>query len=366
MWESHCRRSPLTRQRCYALERSELVVTASFVDGLPKAELHVHLEGTLESAMMFALAKRNAIALPWVSEAELHAAYAFTGLEHFLSVYFQGCGVLRQRQDFYDLTLAYLDRAAHQGVVRAEMMFGPQPFLDAHVALDDQLDGILEAIADARVAWGIEGALLISAHRHRGAVEALELFELVQPWAKAILGFGLGSAERGNPPGQFATYFAAARTRGFRTTCHAGEEGPASYIREALGVCHVDRIDHGVSARDDAQLIHILRDELIPLTMCPLSNLRLNVVDDLRQHPLGDLLRAGVRVTVNSDDPAYFGGYVNENYAAVGDQLSLSQDELMALARNSFSASFAAESEIARGLARIEQYRAAHPTTTGF
>jgi adenosine deaminase len=334
-------------------------VTASFLDGLPKAELHVHLEGTLEPAMMFGLAKRNAIALPWGSEAELRAAYAFTGLEHFLSVYFRGCSVLRQRQDFFELTLAYLDRAAHQGVVRAEMLFGPQAFLDAHVALDDQLDGIVEAIADARGAWGIDGALLISAHRHRGPIAALELFELVQPWASAILGFGLGGAERGNPPGQFATYFAAARTRGFRTTCHAGEEGPASYIREALEVCHVDRIDHGVAARDDAQLIQLLRDELVPLTMCPLSNLRLNVVDDLRQHPLAELLRAGVRVTVNSDDPAYFGGYVNANYAAVRDQLSLSQDELVALARNSFTASFAAGKDIARGLARIEEYRAA-------
>ncbi|WP_328609349.1 adenosine deaminase [Amycolatopsis sp. NBC_00345] len=321
-------------------------MTASFADGLPKAELHVHLEGTLEPGDLIRFARRNAIPIPWRDEHELRAAYSFTGLENFLAVYFEGCKVLRRREDFHELTTAYLGRAAAQGVRRAEMFFGPQNFLDAGVPLDDQLGGIFDAIAEAREAWGIDGALLISAHRHRSEADALELLDLVRPWREQILGAGLGSAERGNPPSKFARYFTAARAQGYRTTCHAGEEGPAAYLREALDVCRVERIDHGFTVTDDSDLVARLADEQVPLTMCPLSNLRLGVAPDLAAYPLARLLDAGVLVTVNSDDPAYFDGYVNENYAALG----LGEDRLIRLARNSFTGSFAPESDVAAAL----------------
>jgi adenosine deaminase len=319
---------------------------------LPKAELHVHLEGTLEPEDMARFARRNGLSLPWRGPEELRAAYSFTGLENFLSVYFVGCRVLRTREDFHDLTAAYLRRAAGQGVRRAEMLFGPQAFLDNSVSIDDQLGGITDAIAEARERSGIEGALLVSAHRHRTGADALELLDVIRPWRDHVLGVGLGGAERGNPPSKFAGYFAAARAQGYRTTCHAGEEGPAAYIREALDVCQVERIDHGYTATDDADLVARLAGEQVTLTMCPLSNLRLHVTDDLTSYPLRALLDAGVPVTVNSDDPAYFGGYVNENYAAVTDALELTEAEVKTLARDSFTGSFAAPEEIAREVSR--------------
>jgi adenosine deaminase len=331
-------------------------VTESFADGLPKAELHVHLEGTLEPEDLFRFARRNELSLPWSSATKLREAYSFTGLEHFLELYFEGCQVLRQRQDFYDLTLAYLQKAAAQHVVRAEMYFGPQSFLAADVTIADQLDGIVEAIADARAEWGIDGAIIVSAHRHRSEADAVELVDLVQPWAESIAGFGLGGPERGNPPAGHQNYFSAARGRGFRTTAHAGEEGPAAYIREAIDVCHVDRIDHGNAATADAELIAQLADERIPLTMCPVSNLRLGGVKNLADHPLRALMDAGVIVTVNSDDPSYFEAYINDNFAAVQEHLDLRDSELATLARNSFAASFARQESIADGVARVNAY----------
>jgi adenosine deaminase len=320
---------------------------------LPKAELHVHLEGTLEPEDMARFARRNGLTLPWQTPDELRAAYSFTGLENFLAVYFAGCQVLRSREDFHDLTAAYLRRAAGQGVRRAEMLFGPQAFLDHGVPIGDQLGGITDAIAEAREESGIEGALLISAHRHRTEADALELLDLIRPWREHVLGVGLGSAERGNPPSKFARYFAAARAQDYRTTCHAGEEGPAAYIREALDVCQVERIDHGYTATDDPDLVARLADEQVTLTMCPLSNLRLHVTDDLKTYPLKRLLDAGVQVTVNSDDPSYFGGYVNENYAAVTTALDLTDAEVTALASNSFTGSFAPTEEITAALGEL-------------
>ncbi|MDT8915197.1 adenosine deaminase [Amycolatopsis sp. PS_44_ISF1] len=313
---------------------------------LPKAELHVHLEGTLEPEDLARFARRNGLTLPWPTAGELRAAYSFTGLEDFLAVYFAGCRVLRTREDFHDLTAAYLRRAAGQGVRRAEMLFGPQVFLDHGVGLEAQLGGITDAIAEAREQSGIDGALLVSAHRHRREADALELLDLVRPWREHVLGVGLGGAERGNPPSKFARYFAAARAEGYRTTCHAGEEGPAAYIREALEVCRVERIDHGYTATDDPGLVARLADEQVTLTLCPLSNLRLHVTEDLAAYPLRALMDAGVPVTVNSDDPSYFGGYVNENYAAVTEALGLTGDEVEVLVRNSFTGSFAPPEEI--------------------
>ena len=335
------------------------MLAEAFIAGLPKAELHVHLEGTLEPEMMLSLAARNNIHLPWSNVDDLRREYQFAGLEHFLRLLFQGAQVLRRREDFFDLTLAYLARAAAQGARRAEMFFGAQTFLDAGVPIAEQLGGVLDATRDAAQSWNIDAAVILTAQRHRSQREALELFELVQPWADRVLGFGLGAAERGNPPGKFAEYFAVCRSRGFRTTIHAGEDAPAAYVWEALELCKPDRIDHGTAAATDQQLIAHLRDNGIALTMCPLSNVALRVVPSIEQHPLAQLLRAGVRVTVNSDDPPYFGGYINENYAAVHDGLELSMAELGTLARNSFLASFDTADNIRRAAADVDNYLAA-------
>jgi adenosine deaminase len=329
-----------------------------FIDALPKAELHVHLEGTLEPDEMFRLAARNGITLPWESTDALRALYSFTGLEHFLPLYFEGCKVLCRREDYYDLTAAYLRRAASEGVRRAEMFFGPQTFLDRDIPTADQLGGILDAIADARTDSGIDGALIVTAQRHRTEAAALELLEALRPFRDSILGIGLGSAEAGNPPSKFARFFAAARDEGYRLTCHAGEEGPPSYIREALDLCGVERIDHGYTAAQDPDLVARLADDGIPLTMCPLSNLRLQVTADLSTYPIAEFMKAGVIVTVNSDDPPYFGGYVNDNYAALQQHLGLGPQELAALARNSFLGSFADQSEIDRALAAVAEHEA--------
>ena len=331
-------------------------MTDAFIATLPKAELHVHLEGTLEPEMLFALAARNRVTLPWPDVAHARAAYTFTGLEHFLPLLFQAAAVLRGGQDFYDLAHAYLTRAAAEGVRRSEMFLGVQTFLDAGVPIAGQIESVLAAIADARTDLGIDGALIITSQRHRSQDAALEVLELIEPWREPILGIGLGAAERGNPPAKFADYYAAARARGYRTTIHAGEDGPAGYVREALDVCRPDRIDHGVAAVDDPGLLARLRDEAIPLTVCPLSNVALRVVPSMAAHPLRAMLEAGLLVTVNSDDPPYLGGYVNDNYDAVRTHLGLGRAALADLARNSFRASFDDPHRIAAHLAAVEEH----------
>jgi adenosine deaminase len=275
-----------------------------FVAGLPKTELHVHLEGTIEPADVFAFAARNGVMLPWPSQSALTEAYDYSGLDDFLSLYWQGCQALCTRTDFYDLALTYLRRAARDGIVRAEMFFSPQNFLPRGIPLADQLDGIDEAIRDAHAEVGIHGELIIVAQRHRTETEAMDLLTLLRPHRDRILGVGLGGPELANPPSKFARFFSTARHDGYRTTIHAGEEGPASYVREALDVCQVERIDHGYTAATDPALVQRLADEGITLTMCPLSNLRLHVVEDLARYPLPMLLDAEVLVTLNSDDPA--------------------------------------------------------------
>lgn len=339
----------------------------AFAEGLPKAELHVHLEGTIEPELMFAIAKRNDRALPWSSPDELRDAYAFTDLTDFLTAYFAGCEVLRTRQDFYDVTFAYLERAAADNVLRAEMHFGPQSFLANGVEIAEQLPGILDAIADARQAWSINGALIVSAHRHRANHDALDLLEIVEPWSSAIVGCGLGGAEMGNPPDKFVGYFAEARRRGYRTTAHAGEEGPASYVRDAIEICGVDRIDHGVAGILDEHVLDVLADRAIPITMCPISNLRLNVINSLADHPLRRALSRGVIASVNSDDPSYFGGYINDNFTAVQAALELDKHQLVSLALNGFLGSFASDADIRAGVDEIETYArdtAAHSRTS--
>lgn len=329
-------------------------MTDVFIATLPKAELHVHLEGTLEPELLFVLAGRNGVALPWSDVDQVRAAYTFTGLEHFLPLLFRSASVLRTGQDFYELAHAYLTRAAADGVRRAEMFLGVQTFLDAGVPIASQVDNVLAAIADAGADLGLDGALIVTSQRHRSQAAALEVLELIQPWGERIIGIGLSGAEHGNPPAKFADYFATARARGYRTTIHAGEDGPSDCVREALDVCKPDRIDHGVAAIDDPALVARLRDEAIPLTVCPLSNVALRVVPSMAAHPLRTMSEAGLLVTVNSDDPPYFGGYVNDNYEAVHTHLGLDRTALADLARNSFRASFDDPAHVAAHLADID------------
>jgi adenosine deaminase len=300
----------------------------------------VHIEGTLEPELMFALAQRNGIALPYGSVGELRGAYDFANLQEFLDLYYQGMAVLRSEQDFYDLTWAYLAKARSQNVRHAEIFFDPQGHTERGLAFATAIDGIHRALRDGRTKLGLTSRLILCFLRHLDEAAALATLEQALPHRDCIDGVGLDSSERGNPPVKFKQAFARVRAEGFRAVAHAGEEGPADYVRSALDDLKVERIDHGNSCLDERDLVERLVAARVPLTLCPLSNLRLRVIDDMSAHPLRRMMELGLFVTVNSDDPAYFGGYVNENYAAVQDALGLSRDELTMLARNSFDASF--------------------------
>jgi len=327
----------------------------AFIRGLPKTELHMHLEGSMEPETMFEMARRNGIRLRWGSPEALRAAYEFEGLSAFLELYFEACAVLQSERDFHDVTHAYLRRARQDGVVHAEIFFGPQSFLDRDIPIEAMMDGILGALDDAS-GPEFSAGLLVSVHRHRSEAAAMEVLRLIEPWAGRVLGIGMGGAELGNPPAKFARFFAACRAAGFRTTVHAGEEGPPAYVRQAIDLLHVSRIDHGVAAARDPALVTELAARAIPLTVCPLSNLRLKVVDSLAAHPLKTLLDAGVCVTVNSDDPPYFGGWVTENLVACQEALGLSRDDIARLVRNGVAAAFMPESERVATLGRIDAY----------
>ncbi len=330
----------------------------AFIAGLPKAELHVHLEGCLEPDLMFALARRNGIALRWPSPEALRSAYQFADLSSFLALYFEGCRVLVTEQDFHDLTLTYLRRAHADGVVRAEMFIGPQSFTERGVALATLMQGVLGAMQVATAETGISAGLLISAHRHRSEADALALLDLVLPWADRIAGIGMGGAEIGNPPSKFRQFFRAGWALGFPMTIHAGEEGPAAYVREALDMPEVARIDHGVACMNDPALVRDLVARDMPLTVCPLSNLRLNVVPSMPLHPLRAMLDSGLNVSVHSDDPPYFGGYVAENYSQSQLGLGLSAASLATLARNSFTGAFIPPDDKVRGHAAVDAWLA--------
>ena len=330
-------------------------VMDAFIRGLPKAELHMHLEGSISPELMLKLAQRNGMQLRWRTPDELRAAYEFSNLQSFLDLYYEGCKVLVTEQDFYDVTKAYLDRAHEDGVIRAEMFIGPQSFTDRGIAVATLLNGVFSAMDHAERAHGIRSGLLVSAQRHRTEAAALAMLQEIRPWSDKILGIGMGGAEVGNPPSRFARFFEACRDSGYRTTVHAGEEGPASYVREALDL-KVQRIDHGNACLGDPDLVHELAERQIPLTVCPLSNLRLKVVPSMAEHPLRKLMDAGLHVTVNSDDPTYFGGYVSENLIACQEALNLSVDEIVGLARNSMTAAFASPDEQARMIDRLDAY----------
>ncbi len=313
--------------------------TASFVAALPKAELHLHIEGTLEPELAFALAARNGVRLPYGSVDELRGAYRFSNLQDFLDVYYATASVLREPEDFHDLTAAYLARAHADNVRHAEIFFDPQTHTDRGVPFAAVIEGISAALDEARRDLGMTSRLILCFLRHLDEAAALDTLAEALPWRDRIAGVGLDSGERGNPPSKFAEVFRRAREAGFVPVAHAGEEGPAEYVREALAVLKVVRVDHGNNALDDAALVAELARRRIPLTVCPLSNLRLCVVDDMASHPLRRMMESGLLVTVNSDDPAYFGGYVNDNYVAVAEALGLGRSQLVELARNSFEAS---------------------------
>ncbi len=329
---------------------------AAFIDGLPKAELHLHIEGSLEPELMFDLARRNDIAIPFASVEEVRAAYAFSNLQDFLDIYYQGMSVLHTEQDFHDLTAAYLDRARADTVRHVEIFFDPQGHTARGVAFDTVMAGITRALDDARERHGITSKLILCFLRHLSEAEAQATLDEAMPWLHRIDGVGLDSSEVGHPPSKFARVFARARGLGLKLVAHAGEEGPPDYVREALDLLRVDRIDHGNRSLEDPALVARLAAEGMCLTVCPLSNVKLCVVGDIDDHPLKAMLDAGLHATINSDDPSYFGGYIGANYHAVADALDLSRDDLATLARNSFTGSFLDADDQASHLAAIEAY----------
>lgn len=329
---------------------------AAFIAALPKAELHLHIEGSLEPELMFELAQRNHVAIPFASVEEVRAAYAFSNLQDFLDIYYQGMGVLHTEQDFYDLTAAYLARAHADAVRHVEIFFDPQGHTERGVAFETVIAGIARALDDAHASHGISSKLIMCFLRHLSEAEAEATLDAALPYLDRIDGVGLDSSEVGHPPSKFERVFARARALGLKIVAHAGEEGPPAYVHEALDLLKVDRIDHGNRSLEDPALVARLADEAMCLTVCPLSNLKLCVVDDMTDHPLRTMLDAGLVATVNSDDPSYFGGYVNANYLAVADALDLSKTELLTLARNSFTGSFLDEDDKATHLAAIDAY----------
>lgn len=310
----------------------------NWLNNLPKAELHLHLEGSLEPELLFSLAERNKIALPWDNVDALRSAYAFGNLQEFLDLYYRGADVLRTEQDFYDLTWAYLQKCEEQNVVHTEPFYDPQTHTDRGIPFEVALRGISDALADGRELLGISSGLILSFLRHLPEEQAFKTLEQAMPYRDAFFAVGLDSSEVGHPPSKFERVFAKARAEGFLAVAHAGEEGPPEYIWEALDLLKVSRIDHGVRAAEDPRLIARLIDEQIPLTVCPLSNTKLRVFDDMSQHNILQLLEQGVKVTVNSDDPAYFGGYVTENFMALHESLGMTEEQARRLAQNSLDA----------------------------
>jgi adenosine deaminase len=326
----------------------------AFIAALPKAELHLHIEGSLEPELMFALARRNGVALGYPNVEALRAAYQFNRLQDFLDIYFQGTAVLRTEGDFRDLALAYFTRAAADCVRHAEIFFDPQSHLERGIPIGVVIDGLLAGMAEAQTRFGMSSRLILCFLRHLDEASALSTLAAAEPWLDRIAGVGLDSTEIGHPPSGFVKVFARAAAMGLRRVAHAGEEGPPEYVREALDLLKVERIDHGNRALEDPALVARLARSAMTLTVCPLSNLKLCVVKDLAAHPIRRMLDLGLRATINSDDPAYFGGYVNDNYRAVTPLLG--RDGLAAVARNSFLGSFMEEAELAPRLAELDAY----------
>lgn len=326
------------------------------VFSLPKAELHIHIEGTFEPELIFECAARHGMQLEYSGIDALRAAYRFTDLASFLKLYYEAMAVLREERDFYDLTIAYLRRAVSQGVRHAEIFFDPQAHDRRGIALDVVVDGICQALRDGERELGITSLLIPCFLRELGAESAAITLEDLLRFRDRFAGVGLDSAEVGNPPSKFAAVFHRAKAEGLRLVCHAGEEGPPEYVWEALEVLEVDRVDHGIRSLEDLRLVEYLRQRRVPLTVCPFSNVRLRAVPSLSMHPLKRMLEAGLMVTCNSDDPAYFGGYVGDNFAKCEDTLRLTTAEVVTLARNSFNASFIGDEAKRAYLDEIDAY----------
>lgn len=316
-----------------------------YIRHIPKAELHLHIEGSLEPEQMFAMAKKNGVKLKYNSVDELRAAYNFNNLQEFLDIYYAGADVLLTEEDFYDLTMAYLKKAHEDNVVHTEIFFDPQTHTSRGVKFDAVVSGIWRALEDGRKQMNISSHLIMCFLRHLDVELAMQDLEAALAYKDKIIGVGLDSSELGNPPSKFNNVFQRAQKEGFLTVAHAGEEGPADYVWEALNMLNVMRIDHGVKSLEDEKLVAELVKRQMPLTVCPLSNLKLKVVNDLKDHPLKKMLDKNMMVTINSDDPSYFGGYVNQNYLDVAEALNLTKDDILTLAKNSFTSSFLSDAE---------------------
>jgi adenosine deaminase len=327
----------------------------SYICALPKAELHLHIEGTLEPELMFELAERNGVTLNYTTVATLREAYQFENLQEFLDLYYAGCSVLLYEQDFYDLTWAYLQKAKENNIIHAEVMFDPQAHTSRGVPFSAIVGGIYRALTDGYDKLGITFRLILSFLRHLSPEDGFRTLKEAEPFSGWITAVGLDSSEKNFPPDLFADLFEKALEMGFLTVAHAGEEGPPEYIWGALDLLKASRIDHGNSALEDPDLMDVLGIYEIPLTSCPLSNLKLKVIPKMTDHPLKEMLDRGIKVTVNSDDPAYFGGYLNDNYFAVADALQLSKEEIVQLVKNSFEASFVTDGEKKNFLASIDE-----------
>ncbi len=327
-----------------------------FMQKLPKAELHIHIEGSIEPEMMLAIGRRNNLTLTFSTSEEARAAYQFQDLQAFLDIYYRSADVLRTEQDFYDITWAYLQRCHEQKVIHVEPFFDPQTHTDRGIPFETVISGILRALKDGEDKLGISHCLIMCFLRHLSAAQAMQTLEQALPFKDDIIAVGLDSSESGHPPRDFQKVFERALDNGFLTVAHAGEEGPPEYIWEALDLLKVKRIDHGVRSIEDQKLMNRLKEEQIPLTVCPLSNIKLRVFDRMADHNILTLLDQGLKITVNSDDPAYFGGYVNENFIALHHELQLSREQAAQLARNSFEASFAGPEQKEALIGRLDDF----------
>ena len=332
----------------------------TFIAGLPKAELHLHIEGSLEPEQMFAFAQRNNVAIPFASVEEVRAAYEFSNLQDFLDIYYAGADVLRTEEDFRDLALANFERVAEDGVVHAEIFFDPQTHTHRGIPFGVVANGLLAGMDEAESRLGITSKLILCFLRHLDEEDAFKTLTQAQPWLDRIAGVGLDSSELGHPPSKFERVFAAAAAMGLKRVAHAGEEGPPAYVTEALDLLAVDRLDHGNRSLEDPALVARLARSSMTLTVCPLSNVKLCNVASVDVHPIDRMLELGLRATVNSDDPAYFGGYVADNYRAIAQGRTLSRRDLVTLARNSFLGSFLSDEEVAAHLAKVDAYAEEH------
>ncbi|HYC67490.1 adenosine deaminase [Brevundimonas sp.] len=328
----------------------------AYIAGLPKAELHLHIEGSLEPELMFELARRNKVSIPFDSVETVRAAYDFSNLQDFLDIYYAGANVLLTEEDFHDLALAYFRRAAADTVRHAEIFFDPQTHTDRGVPFGVVAEGLLAGMRRAESELGVSSKLILCFLRHLDEHAAFDVLHQAEPWLGRIEGVGLDSSEVGHPPSKFQRVFERAGQMGLKRVAHAGEEGPPAYVREALDLLHIDRMDHGNRSMEDEALIERLAASQMTLTVCPLSNLKLCVVKDLKDHPVPEMLRRGLHVTLNSDDPAYFGGYVNDNYRRLAEAVGLTREQVTRLARNSFGGSFLDEAQKAARVAEVDAY----------